>query len=58
MGLETFNYRSPQLWSIFPENSRQINSLVQFKESVRKLDYVQIMEALLARRWVSVTNFY
>ena len=36
MGLETLNYRSPQLWSILPENSRQINSLVQFKKSVRK----------------------
>ena len=36
MGLETLNYRSPQLWSILPENVRQINSLVQFKESVRK----------------------
>ena len=28
MGLETLNYRSPQLWSILPENLRQINSLV------------------------------
>ena len=36
MGLETLNYRSPQLWSILPENLRQINSLVQFKESVWK----------------------
>ena len=36
MGLENLNYRSPQLWSILPENLRQINSLVQFKESVRK----------------------
>ena len=36
MGLETLNYRSPQLWSILPENLRQINWLVQFKESVRK----------------------
>ena len=36
MGLETLNYRSPQLWSILPENLRQINSLVQFKENVRK----------------------
>ena len=34
MGLETFNCRSPQLWLIFPENLRQINKLVQFKESV------------------------
>ena len=36
MGLKTLNYRSPQLWSILPENLRQINWLVQFKESVRK----------------------
>ena len=36
MGLKTLNYRSPQLWSILPENLRQINSLVQFKESVWK----------------------
>ena len=36
MGLETLNYKSPQLSSILPENSRQSNLLVQFKESVRK----------------------
>ena len=36
MGLETLSYRSPQLWSILTENLRQINWLVQFKESVRK----------------------
>ena len=35
MGLETLNYRSLQLWPIFPENLRQINSLVQFKENIR-----------------------
>ena len=40
MGLENVNYRSPQLWSILPENVRQINSLVQFKESVRKKDCI------------------
>ena len=32
IGLKTLNYRSPQLWSIFPENVRQISSLIQFKE--------------------------
>ena len=32
MGLETLNNRSPQLWLILPENLRQINSLVQFKQ--------------------------
>ena len=36
MGFEILNYRSPQLWSILHENVRQINLLVQFKESVRK----------------------
>ena len=36
MSFETLNYRSPQLWSILPENIRQITSLFQFKESVRK----------------------
>ena len=41
MELETLNYISPQLWSILPENSRQINSLVQFKESVRKWDCIE-----------------
>ena len=38
MDLEALNNRSPQLWSILPENLRQINLLVQFKESVRKWD--------------------
>ena len=36
MSLETLKCRSPQLRSILPENLRQINSLVQFKESIRK----------------------
>ena len=36
MGLKTLNYRSPKLWAILPENLRQINSLIQFKESVTK----------------------
>ena len=40
MDLETLNYRSPQLLSILPENFRQVNSLGQFKESVRKKDYI------------------
>ena len=31
MGLETISYRSPQLWSILPENVRQITSVVKFK---------------------------
>ena len=38
MGLESLNRRSPQLWSVFAENLRNIKSLVQFKESVRKWD--------------------
>ena len=40
MGLETLSYRSPELWSILPENLRQINSLGQFKESVKKWDCI------------------
>ena len=36
MGLETLNCRSPQLRSILPENLRQIDTLVQIKESVKK----------------------
>ena len=40
MGLETLKYRSPQLWSILPENLKQINSPVQLKESFRKWDCI------------------
>ena len=45
IGLKTLNHlrlRSPQLWSILPENLRQINMLLQFKESFTKwvcIDY-------------------
>ena len=35
-GLETIRYRSPQLWSLLPEHTRQLNSLDQFKRSVRQ----------------------
>ena len=41
MGLEMLNYKSPQLWSILPENLRQINSLVQFNESGGKWDCIE-----------------
>ena len=40
IGLETLNYRSPKLWSILPENLRQVNSLGQSKESVWKWDCI------------------
>ena len=40
IGLETLKYRSPQLWSILSENLRQINSLIQFEECVRKWDFI------------------
>ena len=30
-GLETISYRSPQLWSLLPERTRQLNSIDQFK---------------------------
>ena len=35
-GLETISYRSPQLWSPLPEHMRQLNSIDQFKRSVRQ----------------------
>lgn len=35
-GLETISYRSPQLWSLLPENLKVINTLNQFKIEVRK----------------------
>ena len=35
-GLEKISYRSPQLWSPLPEHMRQLNSLDQFKRSVRQ----------------------
>ena len=38
MGLESLNYRYPQLWSILSENLGQISSLVHFKDSVSKWD--------------------
>ena len=35
-GLEMISYRSPQLWSLLQEHMRQLNSLDQFKRSVRQ----------------------
>ena len=35
-GLEAISYRSPQLWSLLPEHTRQLNSIDQFKGSVRQ----------------------
>ena len=35
-GSETLSYRSPYLWLLLPEHMRQINSLDQFKRSVRQ----------------------
>ena len=40
IGLETLNYRSPKLWSILPENLRQINLPGQFKERIWKWDRI------------------
>ena len=34
ISLKTLNYRSPQLWTILPENVRQIYSVGQLKETV------------------------
>ena len=36
-GLEKISCRSPQLWSLLPEHMRQLNSIDQFKRSVRQL---------------------
>ena len=36
-GLETISYRSPQLWSLLPEHMGQLNSIDQFKRSVRRV---------------------
>ena len=35
-GLETISYRSPKLWSLLPEHMRQLDSIDQFKRSVRQ----------------------
>ena len=35
-GLETLSYRSPQLWSLLPENIKEIESLDSFKSTVKK----------------------
>ena len=40
MSLDTLNYRSSQSWLTLPEIFRQINSLVQFRKSVRKWDCI------------------
>ena len=34
--LETINYRSLQLWSLLPEHTKRLNSVDQFKRSVRQ----------------------
>ena len=35
-GLKTISYRSPQLRSLLPEHTRQLNSIDQFKRSVKQ----------------------
>ena len=35
-GSETISYRSPQLWSLLLEHMRQLNSIDQFKRSIRQ----------------------
>ena len=40
MDLESLNHRFPQLWSILPENLRQMNLIGHFKERVRKWDCI------------------
>ena len=34
-GLETLSYRSPQLWSLLPENIKEVESLEIFKRKVK-----------------------
>ena len=34
-GRETFSYRSPQLWSLLPENIKEVDSLEIFKWEVK-----------------------
>ena len=34
-GLETLSYRSPKLWSLLPENSKEVESLKIFKRKVK-----------------------
>ena len=34
-GLETFSYWSPQLWSLLPESSKEVESLDIFKREVK-----------------------
>ena len=34
-GLETLNYRYPQLWSLLPESLKEMNSLSQFKRNIK-----------------------
>ena len=34
-GLETLSYRAPQLWSILPENIKQIDSIDSFKKRIK-----------------------
>ena len=35
-GFETISYRPPQLWSLLPEHMRRLNSIDQFKRSIRQ----------------------
>ena len=34
-GLETLSYRSPQLWSLLPENIKEVESIEIFKRKVK-----------------------
>ena len=35
-GLETISYRAPQLWTIFPEEFKQRNTISLFKSDIRE----------------------
>ena len=65
IGIETLNYRSPQLRSILPENLRQINSLVQFKKALGngivltvRADYVSYTCQTSGFCSISISNAY
>ena len=61
MDLETLNYRSTQLRSVLAKNLRQINSLLQFKENVRKFGFFDCpykLCVILANYQLSVAYIY
>ena len=56
-GLETISYRSPQLWSLLPEHMRQLNSIDQFKRSVRQW-VCNTCSSRLRKLYLQMSDFY